>query len=336
MILPFVTARANLLPYIGAIAATTFAWGCARVSGDRDRNANAGKDTSSVTLSRTVRVPAPLNTLGPIEDSIASRLVFDPTIQTLYVAAMRKGRLLIDLGRVDDNVTRTLERFNAYQRAVAARSPIPSGARFRVRGPWGANDAAIESFDTWSGRIVGVLTPTPPPDSLSRRSPDSIVALAERDSLAPASPVAASCDRNWSPELRMRATLVRDSVEHFLRASERPVYPRLLKSLKTRRSMVKGCFKDGQAMVAVALYAGDYEWVRERIVLLSDSGAVRQVPVRDFRLRAHELLDAFDADDDGFDDVGARGYTVRAGAHVVLKYGDRKLERLAQGFAWER
>lgn len=145
-----------------------------------------------------------------------------------------------------------------------------------------------------------------------------------------------SCSRVWDDESRARASSVRDSLERVLRAGEQPVYPRLLSSLKIKRSMISGCFPGGTAIVAVALYGGDFDWVREKIVLLTNSGGVRAMPVRDYRMRAHELLDAFDADEDGADDVAARGFTTRAGAQVVLRFTENRLERIAAGFAWER
>lgn len=279
-------------------------------------------------------VPAPLENLDPVADTIAGRLVFAPTTQSDFVAAVRKGRLLIDLGRVDDNVTKSPERLAAFRRAVSARTPFDSGSVVRVAGPWGIGDANIAEFDAYAGRIVGVLRGGPAIDSAVQAS-DSAVVLAQRSGTG-APPNVSSCDREWTAELRQRALAVRDSLERGLRAGEQPVYPRLVKSLRVRRTMLRGCFPDANAMVAVALYGGDYEWVRERVVVLTTGGAVRTVPVKDLRLRAHDLLDAFDVDGNGVDDVGGRGYTTRGGAHVVLKWVDNRLERAAAGFAWER
>jgi hypothetical protein len=142
--------------------------------------------------------------------------------------------------------------------------------------------------------------------------------------------------REWNDTTRARATAVRDSLERLLRAGDPPIYARLRNSLKTKRSMIAGCFPGGSAVIAVALYGGDFEWVREKVVLLTDVGAVKPLTVRDYRMRAHELLDAFDADDNGTDDVAARGFTNRAGAQVVLRFTENRLERIAAGFAWER
>jgi hypothetical protein len=130
---------------------------------------------------------------------------------------------------------------------------------------------------------------------------------------------------------------VRDSLLAQLRAAEQPVYQRLIKTLKTRTSIAVGCFGDGSAVVSATIWGGDYEWVRELVVLLTDAAAVKPLTVRDYRFRAHELLAAFDADGDGRHDLAARGMTTGAGGTVVLRLtNDGKLERLAAGFAWER
>jgi hypothetical protein len=105
----------------------------------------------------------------------------------------------------------------------------------------------------------------------------------------------------------------------------------------------------------VTLYAGDYEWVRERALAFDSLGRVRTLSVRDLRFKAHETLGAFDADGDGDDDLAARGRVTRAGALVVLRLVEApapgppasagspppnvpasRLERAAAGFAWER
>ena len=61
----------------------------------------------------------------------------------------------------------------------------------------------------------------------------------------------------------------------------------------------------------VTLYAGDYEWVRERVLLVGD-GSLKKATVRDLRFRAHEALHALDADGDGVDDLAARAWTPAA------------------------
>ena len=104
-----------------------------------------------------------------------------------------------------------------------------------------------------------------------------------------------------------------------------------------RSSRVFGCFDGGSAILFVSIHAGDYDWARERALLVDTTGAVRQLEVSDFRFRVHEALHALDADEDGRDDVAARGWTPGGGGTVVLRLvNGRRLERMAAGFAWER
>lgn len=298
--------------------------------------------------------------LAPLADTIAGFLVFAPATQSSFVVAIQGDRLLMDVGRVDTKVTSSPERTKAYRLAVEARSPVARGGFVRVRGPWGPPaNASIDSFDVANGRVVAVLGTVPARESVPKSS-KPLVGLAELvrpagtgqlsetmpslDSAVRSTPPegdrigrdSTACTREWNDATRVRAAAVRDSLELALRTGEQPVYARLRSSLRVRRSMIPGCFRDGSAVIAVALYGGDYEWTREKVVLLTRTGGARLLSVRDFRLRAHELLDAFDADDDGFDDIAARGFTTRAGAQVVLRFTGQRLERIAAGFAWER
>jgi hypothetical protein len=142
-----------------------------------------------------------------------------------------------------------------------------------------------------------------------------------------------------SEALEARVKQVRDSLEETLRATERPPYERLTKSLKSRSSSAAGCFPRGRVVVIATLWAGEYEWVREVVVLLDDAGALR---LRDYRFRGHEAIYAMDGDGDGIDDLATRGYGPYLGGMSVLRLVDgrtpkdpRRLERMATGFAWE-
>jgi len=76
--------------------------------------------------------------------------------------------MLVDIGRVDAEVRRDPARLAAYKLAVEARTPFPTGTRFRLRGPWGADDATITGFDTWNGRIVATVATATRVDSLAK------------------------------------------------------------------------------------------------------------------------------------------------------------------------
>lgn len=280
-------------------------------------------------------LPAPRR-LSPTADSIAQRLVFVPANQSWFLGAARAKRLLVDIGRVDATVNQPPSRLAAYREAVAARSPLQPETRLRVSGPWGADDATVAGFDVWNGRIVATLKTEPRVDSLAR-TVDPLVAVIQRaDSGRP--PLDATCARSpVDSTIVRRAIVLRDSLLQVLKTGDQPTYPRLVASLKDRSSLVTGCFDSGRAIVVVALVAGDYEWVRERALLVAETGKATPLGIRDFRFRVHDLVAALDADEDGKDEVAARAYTERGGGTVVLRIVDAKrLERLTGGFSYER
>jgi hypothetical protein len=291
----------------------------------------------TTTLSEPVtqdvpRRPQPPRRLTPLEDSIAQRLVFVPSVQNWLLAAGRSKRLLLDIGRVDFEVRRDSTRATAYRKLVAAYSPLPVGTKLRLRGFWGGDDAEITGFDTWNGRIVALLSSAPRVDSIVR-AVDPLTAVAIRaDSALPAT--ADTCVVMVSDSLRLRLTSVRDSLEQVLRTELPP--DRLSRTRKSRATEALGCFAGGRAILAVSHWAGEYEWARERVVMVDSSGMVRPLTMRNLRFKLHELLGPLDADEDGFHDIAARGFAERQGATVVLRLlEEKRLERLAAGFAWE-
>lgn len=289
-----------------------------------------GVDTTAAGSGQALPARAPSPPLSPAADSVAVRLVFVPATQHWFTVAVRRKRFLVDIGRVDLDVSKPPSRLAAYREAVAARSPIPAGTRLRLRGPWGADDVEVGDFDVWNGRIVATLRAPARVDSLSRV--DSLVAIAQRtDSATP--PRDTACTRAATDSLLARVKQVRDSVLRELDASPATGPGKV----STHASHVIGCFDSGPAVLFLSRYSGDYERVSERALLLTATGAVRALRVRDYRFRAHVALMALDADEDGFDDVAARAFTERAGGTVVLRLADRnRLERLSAGFSWER
>lgn len=308
-------------------------------------------DDSAITARRTRTQNA---RLSPLADSLARFLVFVPVTQRWFAAASRGQRMLVDLGRVDTTVGDNPVRQAAFREAVAQLGPIVRGDRLRLRGPWGSDDVTVSGFDSWSGRIVATLAVPKHVDSLARAT-DWLPAVAVRsDSGQHQSPRV--CNLEIPPALNARLSAVKDSVVKALRAAkDLPRVNRLANSLKDVSSRTAGCFENAIAILLVTLYAGEYEWVRERAFAIDSLGVVRPLTVRDLRFKSHEALAAFDADEDGDDDLAARGRATRAGALVVLRLVDApaparsgaanapapnvpaaRLERAAAGFAWER
>jgi hypothetical protein len=325
--------RVDLLSRVWTLACIFAA--CARGTGDVIDSAATDIDSVAIDTAAPPPPPAPRR-LSPAADSIAQRLVFVPANQSWFTAAARAKRLLVDIGRVDVPVNQPPSRLAAYREAVAARSPLQPDTRLRVAGPWGADDATVAGFDVWNGRIVATLKTEPRVDSLAR-SVDPLVATVQRaDSGRP--PTYPTCVRGPADSaLVKRLTALRDSLLKVLREGDQPVYQRFVASLRERSSHVVGCFDTGKAVLVVALVAGDYEWVRERALLVAADGKATPLGIRDFRFRAHDLLAALDADEDGKDEVAARSYTERGGGTVVLRIVDgKRLERLTGGFSYER
>jgi hypothetical protein len=280
--------------------------------------------------------------LAPLADSIADKLVFPPVTQGWFLAAARGKRMLVDIGRVDVEVRRDPARLAAYKQAVEARTPVPTGTRFRLRGPWGADDATISGFDTWNGRIVATLATSARVDSMAKTI-EPLPATAQLVDSASAALDDTTCVRGpIPPALEARMKIVRDSLEQFLKNTEKPPYERLMKSLKSRSTGVGGCFPGGPAIVIATLWAGEYEWVREIVVLLDPAGKPIPLRLRDYRFRGHEAIYALDGDGDGIDDIATRGYGPSLGGTSVLRLVEgktpkepKRLERMATGFAWE-
>jgi hypothetical protein len=280
--------------------------------------------------------------LAPLADSIADKLVFPPVTQGWFLAAARGKRMLVDIGRVDVEVRRDPARLAAYKQAVEARTPFPTGTRFRLRGPWGADDATISGFDTWNGRIVATLATSARVDSMAKTI-EPLPATAQLVDSASAALDDTTCVRGpIPPALEARMKIVRDSLEQFLKNTEKPPYERLMKSLKSRSTGVGGCFPGGPAIVIATLWAGEYEWVREIVVLLDPAGKPIPLRLRDYRFRGHEAIYALDGDGDGIDDIATRGYGPSLGGTSVLRLVEgktpkepKRLERMATGFAWE-
>jgi len=299
-------------------------------------------DTSAVThidAAPTDSARAPtierVGKLSPLADSIAASLVFELKTQRNFLAASRAKRVLVDLGRVDAPL-KTAQRQHAFQEAVKTLSPVRVGDRFRLHGSWGQDDATVQSYDQWNGRIVGVLAVPPHVDSLAKgKAP--LVALAVRaDSAAP--PVVDSCVRDSvNAALNTRLSLVKDSMLTQLQDDTVKMAPRLMKLLHAQKTQLVGCFGKARVLVLVAQWAGDYEYFHQLAALVDTAGKVTPIRVNDLRFKVHDPLGALDADGDGIDDVALRGRAPRIGGTVILRLDPvkKRLDYVVGGFAWE-
>jgi hypothetical protein len=323
-------------------AFTVLAVGCATsdVKATTDSADVATVDTAPPAPVATSRRSAPRATLPQMSrtaDSLLPYLVFVPVGQAWFTAAVRNKRMLVDIGRVDIDVRKDSARAAGYREAVEKRATVPLGTIFRLRGAWGAFDVKATEVDVWDGRIVLRVTGPPALDSIVRAISPVVATAFRTDSATSAS--ADSCDRATplGPALVARLAEVRDSLERELRTGPQPPYERLRRRMTVAASQVAGCFGTARAALVVTLKAANAEWVRERLVLVDTIGRVTPMRVSDYRFRGHELLQAFDADGDGIDDLATRASTERGGATTVLAIDikARRATRLAVGFVRE-
>ncbi|MFN2397972.1 MAG: hypothetical protein ABR543_04915 [Gemmatimonadaceae bacterium] len=309
-----------------------------RAALDSEITALARANASDSSRASAVRPFAPARSLSPAAAGLAMKMVFMVHGQTAFTAASRKGRLLVDLGRIDTAIA-SPEALQTYRQAVAVHSAVKKGDRFRLRGPWGSEDATVVEFDVWAGRMVAVLETSPAVDALVQK-PAPLTAVAVRvDSAMPASPSPCVRDSVGADGVE-RVTRVRDSITARLRADTADVPHRLAGSVRVRSSRSVGCFAGARVLLIVTRTAGQFERVREIAVLIGEgaNGAVTPVRLGDFRFRAHEALHALDADGDGVDDLAARGRAMRVGGTVILKLTvspKARLDHYASGFSWE-
>ena len=278
------------------------------------------------------RTPRPK--LSPLADSISRALVVAPRSQTWFTAAGRGKRLVVDLGRTDVAIGSAPDRRAAFQEAVLSRTPLRPGMRVRVRGPWGEDDARIATLEILSGRIVATLEGSPRIDSVARRVEPLIASVRPAADSSPS--VKSACTRApIDSAFAARASVVRDSIAREVMAADWPPYERLEQSLQIASSRLIGCFGAGQVMMIVSIRAGGLEWVRERFVVVGDSGAVRVLDTPVYRHRAHDGVTAFDADGDGIDDLAVRVMADGAGALTILRLEEgKRLVPITSGFAW--
>lgn len=285
--------------------------------------------------------PARPRPLSPLADSVAKLLVWAPRTQTWFAVAARGKRMVVDLGRADVDPRKSGVLDSAFHEATVRTAPVPVGTRMAVRGAWGSDEATVAGYAWANGRVVAELDVAPGLDSLARRGwllPGVARRLPPAPAPASASPLRPdACTRGAiPPALDERADLVRDSLALWLFEHQAPPYERFTDLTRVESSRTVGCFGVGRLALVVSLHAGVNEWLRQRAVILDDSGRVTPIAVRDLRFRAHELLTALDADGDGIDDLATRAVAERSGAITVLRLVDgRRLERLAAGFAWE-
>ncbi len=324
-------------PHSLALAGAVLLAACSSSAADSSRDVRPDSPAPSamlVPLRRALRVPA-RGRLSPLADSLARALVFLTSGQPALTVAVRQGRLLLDLGRVDAPLA-SAARLAAFRRSVAATSPVREGDRFRLHGAWGSDDATVTGYDAWNGRIVATLAVPAPLESRARAGPALVAAAFPVDSAMPPDTSACRRDRLAMPAPE-RVRAVGDSLAALLRADSSRFSVEERRAARVTMSHTVGCFGNAHVLLFVSMAPSSYSAAREMVVAIDSSGAVAPVRVADLRFRVHLEPRALDADGDGVDDVAAVGRAERIGGTVVLHYDPaaRRLAWLTSGFAWE-
>ncbi|MDX2182381.1 MAG: hypothetical protein SFW08_00210, partial [Gemmatimonadaceae bacterium] len=241
----------------------------------------------------------PVSITSPLADSLAPMLVYPPPGQPWFLAASRGGRLLLDVGRVDVETKKRTDRIPVIAALAEAHGTVPKGTRLLLRGPWGREVATVTGFDVWSGRIVATLAVSALADSLAKLKTPLVASAFRLNGAAPPADDVPSPDASVGcakdsllRQLKPRLARVRDSLVQVTRA----MVPRITvyqQARKPKPAMLRttsgaGCFDAPKALVVVSLRGENYEWVAQKAVLISASGASAQVGVSDLRFTGHE------------------------------------------------
>jgi hypothetical protein len=281
---------------------------------------------------------AALPPLSGAAESVLPYLAFAPVGQEWFIAVARHKRMFVDIGRVDADVNRDSARAMAFREVVAKRATVAAGTTFRLRGACGAFDVKAGDAEAWNGRIVLRITGPSALDSIMRGRNAVFASAFRTDTESAVSRDSCNRTKPIEPDLATRLSEIRDSLERELRDGPQPLYERLRGKMTVASSQVAGCFGSARHALVVTLRSANAEWVRERLVLVDSTGRTMPMRVGDYRFRAHELLQAFDADGDGVDDLVTRAITERASATTILGIDlkSRRASRLAVGFANEQ
>ncbi len=282
----------------------------------------AVKALSPVPIGTPVRIH---HAWGVEDDSIAGFASWNGRI----VATLHLSRHLDSLVRHAPAAYAAVERTDTASPPDSDSTARAADSARAASGQVAASGAAAPRAES-AAAVRGAARPS---DSIARR-PASAEAANPGDSVAHQD----SCVRDSiSPALVLRGAAVRDSIDLWLRSLPPPPYDRLVNTLRSQSTEVRGCFGNGNRLaVAVDLRAGASEWIRERAVLIDTLGRVTNLRVYDYRFKAHDFLAALDPTGSGTDGVVARGLTQGEGGVVILSLEPGShLTRWVGGFSWE-
>lgn len=270
----------------------------------------APPDSTTMTISLLPASPAV--TLTGDAASMAERTVFAPRSQRWFMVRTIDSAVAMDIGRIDGGIGTTDAARDAFNRMVAAGSPIQAGMMFTMHPRSGPVSARVSAFRLRGRRILALLD-SPVPDSSERAIP---------------------AEWRGSPPLAARAS------GRECDAGDRPAISaavaRYTAAAAESLSVVRGCFGAFRALIAIRPTEITPESV-ERVILVRANGTTRAGKLRDLSYPLHELLNITDVDADGTHEIVVRSFRPAMETWAALRMTDSiTFTRFASGFTIEK
>jgi hypothetical protein len=266
----------------------------------------------SVTMLVALLPAAPDGALEGESASQAERAVFVPRTQRWFMARWLDGALLMDVGRIDGGVGTSDEARAAFDRMVAARSPLQTGMRLVAHPRAGATIATVSGFRLIGRRIVAVLSDVTP-DSTER----AVAAEWRGPTPAAAAPRPSRCEPGDT-------TAIAAAIARYTAPP------------KEALSVIRGCFGSFRALLTIRPLEITPESI-EKVVLVRATGTTRSGRLRDLSYPLHELVSVTDVDGDGTDELVVHSFRPAMETWATLRMTDSvTFTRFASGFTLEK
>jgi hypothetical protein len=266
----------------------------------------------SVTMLVALLPAAPDAALGGEAASQADRAVFVPRTQRWFMARWLEGALLMDIGRIDGGVGTSDEAKAAFDRMVAARSPLQTGMHVVAHPRAGAVVATVSGFRLIGRRIVAVLNGV---------APDSSERAVAAEWRGPAASATAARPSRCEPG---DTTAIAAAIARYTAPP------------KEALSVIRGCFGGFRALLTIRPLEITPESI-EKVVLVRASGTTRSGRLRDLSYPLHELVSVTDVDGDGTDELVVHSFRPAMETWATLRMTDSvTFTRFASGFTLEK
>ena len=266
----------------------------------------------SATMMLSLLPAAPQPEIGGEAGALGGRAVFAPRSQRWFLARPVDSLLALDIGRIDGGVGTTEAARAAFDRMVAALSPVQPGMAFTLHAPAGAVQVTVSRFHLTGRRIVAVL-----------------------DAAVPVDGRAFPVEWRGTPPVPLRTAALRrcepgDTVA--ITAAISRYAPADTESL----TVLRGCFGDFRALIAIRPRSVTPETV-EKVVLVRATGGTRAGKLRDLSYPLHELVGTLDSDGDGTDEIVVHSFRMSMETWAALRMTDSvSFTRFASGFTIEK